>query len=163
MRTAFADNLIGENASKEVLDNILIRSSFHLVFKAIEQDPRKFIDIHLLMDISGESFVVLESMAEICRSVEFPLTVDKIVEHFLHLEQHIFVIFFLPIIRVLALKKSFSKFRDHKELLEETIHVASASQVLQPYISACRFYFVSRSQSPIIKLSTPPQSLFVLH
>lgn len=85
MWASFTDNFIGEHTTEEVLDYILMGSSFYLAFKAIEQNIWELIDVHLLVDIRGLALVIFKSMAKLIGNVILGVTVQKRKEHFLNL------------------------------------------------------------------------------
>lgn len=47
MRASFADNLIRVNSSKHVLNKCFLLCRFELILDSIEENVRKFVDIHL--------------------------------------------------------------------------------------------------------------------
>lgn len=73
-------------------------------------------------------------MTKLVRSIVFLFTVGEIKEHLLNLEKNIFDLFILCEEWIVALKNGFSEIRYHENLLEETIHITSATQIFQPNI-----------------------------
>lgn len=127
MWASFADDLVRENTPKHILDEGWLRGVLHLQLEAVEQDLREFVDVHLLGDVSGVSFIILESVAEVFGVVELPIAIPQGQEHLLHLIQQVLFFKLWGIKRVLAVGESMSEARYHVQVLHESIHIADTA------------------------------------
>ena len=93
VRTSFANYFIWKYATKHIFYQGFVLTIFQLIFKAVKEDVRILIDVHLFDYICRIAVVVFEGVAVGFRIVVFFVTVLKIHEHFLDLMQDVFLWF----------------------------------------------------------------------
>ena len=124
MRTALANNFVGENASEHILDEGRILGRPELILEAIKENVRILINVHLLGDVSWVAFVIFEGVAKRFRVIVFLVAVLKVHEHFLKLVKHILLVLSLPFRLFFSICNRVPEVGNHEQLLVETVHVA---------------------------------------
>jgi hypothetical protein len=156
---ASADDLVGEDSAKHILDKGRLIGCSHLILNPIEEHIGKLINIHLFCYIGRVAFVVFEGITEIFRIVEFIIAVPKMKEHLLYLIEQIFFLDFWGKRVFLAVGEGVSEARDHKELLHERVHVADAAEILDADVAGCGFHLVEEGDGPVVEPTGAPLSL----
>lgn len=134
MGAPLADHLVGELATKMVLNCLLFGRLFDCCFEAVHEHLHEFFRIHLLKNVDWLALPVLEGVAESFWIDVLFFTLEQSGEQQLELVEHVFVGFKPIVVWIVDLQHVLSEGWQHVQLLEEGDHVANAAEVLHAHV-----------------------------
>ena len=129
VRAVLADKFLGDLATEDGVEVLLMLSPFDALFDSIEEQVQILINIFLLVGLRHTSVDLFVRKEEVLSFDGVSLTVKEVAKQDLALMQKVIRCVSWVKWPVFTFKNEFTEVRTHKQLLLEWVHVASAAKI----------------------------------